>query len=204
MNLIGLVGTKHSGKTTVANFIAERNRPYKTIIRGFADPLKEEVAKACDVTVDFLEEHKENFRLILQGWGTDFKRKIIRDDYWIQQMIYFIAKKVPADVHTVVIPDVRYINEAKFVSEVGGVLIRIHRITGLTDTHSSETESEKIDCHYTINNNYSLEGLRESCKEVLCRINKNYEHIHTSRSNNTRQSSTSTSQSGLTGLSSNR
>lgn len=65
MYTIGLSGKKKSGKSTVANMI-ENCYPVGSVVKlAFADALKQEVARACMVSLEYIETHKDNFRLIL-------------------------------------------------------------------------------------------------------------------------------------------
>lgn len=81
-------------------------------------------------------------REILQGWGTEYRRKQIDDSYWRTQ-VFNIIKATP-DVNFVV-TDVRFPDEAKLIEEqLGGQLGRIIRPGQAGDTdkalaHASET-----------------------------------------------------------------
>lgn len=170
MQLIGLLGKKKSGKTTAAKYIAEILKPNKVLCIGFADALKEEIAQAVGQPVEYIEQHKDNFRLIMQGWGTDFKRKLVRDDYWIKKVLDKLVK-VPDDVHTVVIPDVRFINEAHMILGVDGVLVRIERDTMMADFHESETEHNSINgVKYTVQNDSTLREFKLKLMDILFQI----------------------------------
>lgn len=81
MNVIGLIGKKLSGKDSVFKALREFVPHGQRI--AFADPLKIELAAACGVSVEYLEEHKEVFRAGLQWWGTEFRRGLFGDDYWV-------------------------------------------------------------------------------------------------------------------------
>ena len=99
MIIIALAGKKHTGKNTIAKLIATQVAG-KTVELAFADSLKQEVAKACSVTVPYIEEHKDNFRKILQGWGTDFRRNLFNKNYWIDK---FDAELWKQDADVVVV-----------------------------------------------------------------------------------------------------
>lgn len=135
--VLGISGKKQSGKDTIAGFLKEiADRPVHRL--AFGDEVKLEVAEACGATVEFIEEHKALFRKILQWWGTDFRRKMFGDTYWIDKTRAKI-NGLPDGV-VVVLPDVRFPNEANLIAEMQGNLWRVER-PGLpsTDTHASET-----------------------------------------------------------------
>ena len=173
MLLLGLVGKKKVGKDEVYKIIKAALLPYEVRRIGFADSLKEEVACATYTTINYINEHKDNFRLILQGWGTDFKRELQSKNYWIIKVANKI-KELPDNICYVVFPDVRFLNEAAFIRELGGYIIRIDRPNNpdvlSPDLHPSEYELEKIQQDYTIINNGSLEDLKIITKSLLFNI----------------------------------
>lgn len=148
--LIGFAGKKQSGKDTafaiLHNALLNKGRP--VIKWAFADQLKKEVAHACNVSLLFIEENKEDMRLILQGWGTDFRRKHYGEDYWIEKWkvgIKNLQEMQPTAV--IVAPDVRFKNEAAVIKELGGQVIKIvgHNRQWEDDKHPSETEMDSFD-----------------------------------------------------------
>ena len=166
MIIIGLSGKKKSGKNTVAKLIATA-----TSLRvkefAFADPLKEEVCKACGINRTTLEENKDNFRLILQGWGTDFRRKMCGDDYWIKKTglaLHSAVMSEQADIF--VFTDLRFTNEADFLRKCGAVIVRVSRLSPADDEHSSEVDLDGYKFDYVIDNNSTLNNLA-SCVTML-------------------------------------
>lgn len=143
MNLIGISGKKQSGKDTVAGIIANYLHPAKTIRVGFADALKNELCTMFNITRRYLDEHKESFRLIMQGYGTDFRRNLTQQDYWILKLEKTLTE-LPSDVQYVVVPDVRFLNEAEYIKKLGGKMLLVERHYNdgiwLPDTHISENE----------------------------------------------------------------
>jgi hypothetical protein len=72
---------------------------------------------------EFLEKWRSP-RQILQWWGTDYRRKIDKDSYWLDLIRGIINAYPETDF---VITDVRFPNEADFVTALGGKLARIRR-----------------------------------------------------------------------------
>lgn len=189
MKLIGISGRKYSGKTTVARIITHKSK-LLTDVRGFADALKEEVAEFLKERVpDFksmniphivhcMDKDKNSFRLLYQWWGTEYRRKYFGKDYWIQILNNYIHDLTPT---LMIIPDVRFMNEAEWIARNGGVLIRIerecvelisgeHSIPPLTrDTHTSETELtvHNLNWNYIIYNTRGLKELEERTTQIM-------------------------------------
>ena len=139
--IIGISGKKRSGKDTVADILLGTND--NSIKYSFANPLKCEVARACGVTVEYIEEHKANFRLMLQGWGTDYRRKLFGEDYWLKKMDQAVEQFSGRPL--VIIPDVRFMNEYDWVKKNDGIMVRVNRPElQVVDGHVSETELDDI------------------------------------------------------------
>jgi energy-coupling factor transporter ATP-binding protein EcfA2 len=131
--IIGLSGKKRSGKDTLAGFLAQL-MPH-TVCVAFADALKNEVAQATGFTREYMEEHKDNFRLILQGWGTDFRRKLCGEDYWIHRTVEQInwLRRLPVPPALIIVTDCRFKNEAETVRQLGGLMVRVVKIGSASD-----------------------------------------------------------------------
>lgn len=181
INIIGIVGKKRHGKDTLAKFIEEalrrRNPAAGIVIAHWADPLKDEVARATGVTPGKIEANKSLFRPILQWWGAEFRRGQ-DEDYWIKRMGDKI--KDAEGVDFMIVPDTRFLNEASTIRGYGGNLFRIVRpprglIAELKawlnrDCHSSEVEQDRIEVDLTIRNNGSLEDLRATAWDIISRL----------------------------------
>lgn len=167
MILIGLAGKKGSGKNTVANIIKYLCPNMKCAQLAFADSLKEEVSCATGKPIRYIEENKGNFRLILQGWGTDFRRKLFGDDYWTNKLLVKISR-LDESVGLIIITDVRFINEYKLIHELGGKVWRVNRMAE-QDQHSSETELDNSIFDVEIDNTDSMSKLEYNVKFHLQR-----------------------------------
>lgn len=142
--IIGIAGRKRHGKDTLADVLMEefRAKQFACAKIGFAYALKEEVAEAVGCSVDYIEQHKDNFRLILQGWGTDFRRNLHGELYWIEQFHRQVAYK--SFLPYIIVPDVRFRNEAACIKELGGTLIRVVR-TNIPDDHDKHISENDLD-----------------------------------------------------------
>lgn len=155
--LIGIVGKKGAGKDTTADYIVKR---YGFVKRAYAAPLKQACKSLFFFTDNQLEDpvEKETIdkrwgrtpRDAMQWLGTDVVRHSLGSDFWIRHMGLFRQENPHIRL---VIPDVRFPNEADWIKENGGVLIRVVR-PGLStlDTHASEVEQDKIETDLTIYN----------------------------------------------------
>jgi len=170
MIIIGLVGKKRSGKDTVAGFIKELYPmpEYIVVNHAHADSLKGEIMEACGVSLQFIEQNKDVFRPMLQWWGTDFRRGLYSNNYWIDRLN---KKIVCSEADILVVTDVRFHNEAKNIKEMGGYLLGISRLTkGNIDYHPSETELETIHCDHIIKNDGSLTELKNLTSQAVANI----------------------------------
>lgn len=153
--VIGLSGKKGSGKDHTCHLLRRLGWESSIDVErlAFADPLKDEVAQACGVTREFIEKNKPNFRLILQGWGSEFRRQLCGDSYWLKKLDDRINE---SSCDIVVISDARFRNEADFIrNDWGGLIVRIDRNENQSDPHPSEIDLDDYDFDYRINNDGS-------------------------------------------------
>jgi len=169
--IIGLVGLKQVGKSTVASHLEEK---HGFVRHNFKDALVEEIkqnfpdllkllSELYELTIDELFEVKPPLmRALMQNYGTEVRRG---DDpqYWIKRW-----EEKLGDSNTVV-DDVRFKNEADAVKSKYGTVVRLTRpdiIPG--DGHDSETEGLSIEDDYEIHSNKgSHDSLYEMVDDVL-------------------------------------
>lgn len=168
MKLIGISGKKQSGKDTVADLLVQS---FPTLCTGriaFASALKKEVCDVCKISPALLEKHKEQFRTMLQWWGTEFRRNFYGDDYWLKRMLEALKEFEPMCSY-VFIPDVRFPNELYFVKQHGGFVIRVNRPTeSIVDSHPSEIaldNQQQFDC--VLDNSGTIQDLLKQIQEKV-------------------------------------
>jgi hypothetical protein len=112
VQIVGLGHKARHGKDTVANYLLQ----YGAERMSFADDLYA-VARV-------MFGMREKDPKLLQVLGTDVFRKM-NQHIWIESLYYKILERKPK---VVIIPDVRFPNEAAFVRSLGGYLVKVTRL----------------------------------------------------------------------------
>ena len=131
--IFGISGIARCGKDTLGKHLISKLQKsgFPTIQISFASVLKYDLDPFLKEKVNisaFTEntQEKEIIRPLLVAYGTNVCRKI-DPDYWIKK----IEKQVKASTSNkiiVVITDVRYENEGKWIKDNGGFLIHLNRM----------------------------------------------------------------------------
>lgn len=115
-----------------------------------------------DAIREFIQRDRSP-REIMQLWGTEYKRKLFRDDYWIEQVRQAIKAQPTADF---VITDVRFPNEAAMIQvEFSGMLARVirpsleHSQDDAGMAHASETLMQAYPADVELVNQDGPDGL---------------------------------------------
>jgi len=112
--LIGLCGAAGSGKDSAANLLV---RDHGFVRMAFADALKDIAYR------EFSWDGRKDARgrRLLQVLGTEAGRAY-NPDIWIDRLRIRVAQ--PREF-SIVVPDVRFVNEANMVRAAGGYLVRV-------------------------------------------------------------------------------
>jgi hypothetical protein len=163
---------------------------------AFADAMKGALAALFAVPYSVIEENKNNgeislefpgtgnqrygyndhhtdkyhvtLRQAIQRFGTEVGRRHFGEDFWLDKLIPPTVQPSFHKGRIVVVTDVRFRNEAERIVKLGGHIWEVTRPdTDNTDAHSSESgiDSKLINGH--INNDGSVEDLRERVREAL-------------------------------------
>lgn len=116
-----------------------------------------EYLRVAGESIDEVLNKKRSPRVIMQLWGTEYRRHTIADSYW-RDIVSATIDAAPAGSRFV-ITDVRFIDEAKTIEEYDGEVIRLLR-PGLVRTeedlktlhHASEVEMDAYVARYDIEN----------------------------------------------------
>lgn len=102
-------------------------------------------------------------RAFLQNLGLG-ARKVFGEDFWVEQLF----RKIAAEGHeNVVVPDVRFPNEAAAIRAAGGFLIRIDRPGHQPGGHVSETAGVGIEFDHVVPNAGSLLELEQRVVDLV-------------------------------------
>lgn len=174
--IIGLYSrAPQSGKSTVAGIL---DREFGVSTRSFAAPLKRMVVDLMttagigpEEVGRLMHEGKEepipelggaSFRYLAQTLGTDWGRKLIHNDLWVNAAL---SARLP---RFTVIDDVRFPNEAAAIRAKGGVLWLVEnpRVSLMT-SHASEGQLDGYDFDDVITNDGDLSKLRLAVVEAF-------------------------------------
>ena len=109
-----------------------------------------------------------SIRQLLQYWGTEIQRRYLGDQLWSLTTLKL------AEIHDLIISDMRFKVEAEMVKERRGTVIYIDRPGCEVGNHQSEREAFELyqegKCDHVIHNNGTLKDLFEKCKSIINHI----------------------------------
>lgn len=183
--ILGISGRARVGKDLFAGMLAEELYSLsgrRFTLMAYAHGLKLRVQEDFDLSYEQLwGDEKETYdkryvktrtpeetywtaREILQSYGEFFRS--VDELFWVKHLFRVMEEKEYKDV---IVTDVRYPNEAAPIVERGGLIIRVTRpdkpnIHG--SNHISETAMDNYKAHLEINNENTVEKLRDSAKQA--------------------------------------
>jgi hypothetical protein len=178
--VVAIAGKLNSGKGVVGDAFTDLGFAR----RSFADPIKMTIHEMFDIPKEQLWGPSENrtgeIRQMLQHLGTEFGRHF-RPDVWVDKMRKEIMVCRSKDYPGIVIPDLRFVNEAKMLREHKGIIVNVfrpdsgdHEVESAV-THRSETEIDEIPSEWIttwIQNGGTLEELQGTIAHVIAGIFK--------------------------------
>lgn len=131
MRILGISGAKGSGKSTAASMAA--GIVHNSEIASLADPMKkicEDVFQFSQTQLHGSSRHRDKIdpewgfspRIALQKLGTEWGRKL-HEDTWIR----YLCRDIHSRSGLLIIPDIRYDNEARFIRQHRGEIIQLRR-----------------------------------------------------------------------------
>ncbi|KKK57548.1 hypothetical protein LCGC14_3053350 [marine sediment metagenome] len=167
MKILGISGRKQSGKSTSAEFLVDEfsKRHLDVHIISFADRLKEIflelfVPEELNLTSKMLSNDLHKLHLLpttggtvregLQQFGSNMCREYY-GDVWVEavrvKLRQLAMSNYIANIESplrVIIPDVRFKNELKFIQELDGHVVRLLRAP-FEDSHKSEQDLNDVE-----------------------------------------------------------
>ncbi len=165
--IIGLTGFARVGKDEVAKILVEE---FGFTQLSFAASLKQAIFNLNPIVQDnrrvqdIVEQFgwdvaKDSFpeiRKLLQRMGTEVARELWSDTFWIDIVDDQVWK-----LGDVVISDARFLNEAQYVQDAGGYVIRVHRPgVGPINAHASDAGLPDDLVDFEIHNDGTLDDLK--------------------------------------------
>jgi dephospho-CoA kinase len=196
MIIIGLSGKMGSGK----NYIAEKiiypsyKDEFNILIIGFGDLLKNELfARDTSLSYDELYDHKTfETRNKLQQYGTENGRDKYHQDIWVRGLDIQVEtfRRRSNDNCLIIVCDVRFQNEAEYIINKGGKLIRVISEDRTNErylkeakgdkeqyqriaSHRSETELDSYRFNFVINNSKDTCNFEADIYNILDEIDNN-------------------------------
>lgn len=196
MKILGVAGLMGSGKSSVAQMVRDMTG-FDSVQLELADPLKDfcKLVYGFDHAQLYGASHRRNepdqryprkgrgcltAREALQTLGTEWGRALY-EDTWINLGLRRAQEFLDAGRKLVVIPGIRFVNEAKAINEAGGQVWFVDRQEVLPDLpwwnfwkkkpHASELEVltpefQDLVAH-TVDNNGDFEDLKEYVAMLL-------------------------------------
>jgi len=168
--LIGLVGRARVGKDTAATFLEDRHLLEQF---AFANPLKDMLTSVFgDLFYDGDREKPIEWlgkspRQLMQTIGTEWGRQCVHPDLWVLLAHQEWLTCQRGLSNGMVISDVRFDNEARWIKEQGGTLIEIRRQhTETVEAHVSEA-GITVSADHVIHNDGTLDDLYDALDEVM-------------------------------------
>ena len=168
VKIIGLAGPARTGKDTIASHLV-RGHGYTRY--GFADPLKRMLAAGFGLSEDHLNGHLKEVvleplgkspRELLQTLGTEWARDIVHQDTWL-----ILADKFSERHVFVVIPDVRFENEAAWIRARGELWHIRRRAAPTVAAHTSEGGIIPREGEPVIHNDSTIDQLKFTADKIL-------------------------------------
>jgi hypothetical protein len=166
--ILGLSGKSGTGKSTTARHLHYRAGANGTQlgIVSFAGALRQELIEAFgDPNVDWGEKPTPVWmRNLLIAWGT--ARRSMSPHYWRS----LLASTIRASSYcAVIIDDVRYKNEADWIRDAGGHVVRLECVPAPLRVSSDASETELDDYAFDYTYIVPYGGLWDASKDVFDR-----------------------------------
>lgn len=174
-SLVAFMGPKGHGKTTAAGAL----EAYGYHHVNFATPLKASCKIIFGLTDDELENPvlKERVldrwpfltpRHIMQQVGSELYRAWLPET-WTQAFFRVASEHLERD-ECVVLSDLRFVNEAEVIRNLGGIIIKVvdpRKEMPSESSHVSETEASRILADFVIRNSGTIDDLHAKVCQIV-------------------------------------
>lgn len=164
--LIGIYGRARHGKDTVGNMLSSMSG---IPTYGFADPIKDGLAAMLDMPRSHIEKSKDlenqalgrTYRFMLQTLGTEWGRDIVNEDIWLLLAAEQLKKR-----GSLIVTDVRFPNEARWIKDQGGSILEVYRPNTDTAVEAHASESYTLEPDIRIVNDGGIPQLYKQVSEL--------------------------------------
>ena len=199
--IIGINGYAGSGKDTVGEIIKMQQPKENWEIKKFAGKLKEVASIILGIPKTMFEDQEFKKKTLPQMWsdhglpmtvrdflqrlGTDALRQGLHPNTWVNALMMDYIEQVVNVMNDEgyqledrypnwIITDCRFPNEARAIKNEGGVIVRVNR-AGIKaiNAHPSEVALDAWSYDYVIDNDGSIEDLKQEVENVLKQVYKN-------------------------------
>lgn len=172
-NIIAISGKQRSGKDTLAAFLLTHLPGWRRV--ALADALKDEYCQAHGLDramIDTLKNQDPAIRGGLIAWGG--MRRDEDPNYWVKQVI--------AQAPGIIVPDLRFQNEARAFQEAGALLVRVEanpqaRANRGILSHEADPSETDLDgwkgWDWVIQNSSTLDQLERQALVIISRMKAN-------------------------------
>ncbi len=197
MTIIGLCGLKGSGKDTVADMLVQNDNYIKV---AFADFIKNALKELFDWDdTSFEQSKKEEIdpywgvtpRKMCQELGTEFLRVHCKNmictkfllpnnieyegSFHIKRLNKEICKYIEHDKNiNIIFSDIRFQDELDYVKSLGGIIVKINRISSNKNQFSEHVSEKNIDSLQNVDYKIDNDG---TILELLKKVNLIVEYI---------------------------
>jgi hypothetical protein len=167
MKIIALCGPQGAGKSEAAKAIAELPRWSRL---SFAGPLYDMMSTLLGTDARKQDKAQPNdvlcgktLRQALQTLGTEWGRGMVGETIWLNAMDATLKREQACGAAGVVIDDLRFANEYKFLIERDAMIVRVERegcrAPTLNQGHASEADWGDFKPHAVLRNKGTLDAL---------------------------------------------
>ena len=154
-----------SGKDTSVQCILSILGDKNCEVVRFASP----VYDISEIIQNYLHIEPRKDPKLLQLIGTGL-RSVYNQDIWIDLAVKKIEKTISNGIDNILVPDMRFINEARELKKLGFITVRIDKTDRAIDRdpmHISEIELDNYEYDYMIENNGTISELNQKILKLM-------------------------------------